>query len=664
MVFFEGKCKYTSFTPKSSKGINRNKELCINEKDIGTHSDIRRVWSNKVREINTELERHFSPKDGLSVFVLGGEVESLDIIIACSIEKIKLDKIAELLQKFMQNNFYVKDVKIFEIKEITIERFMDDGNRADRYGYIHNFSCVCEDLNIGYFRNRDFKYKEYIVKEENRSGENALSYARANMAHETLIEELGRIYDEKNVKEYYGNPVHYKIESSNVKVVQDVVNMLADSLYLNKRIISRRITWIKDIEEGCYDIEDFDFLLMNAAGGIAVIEMQGSDEDHGNYATSFHKVIEYIGKQIKKYHLNTLFVFFENTEHLGFSKSLIGEIQDDIDIVEIKEGSGTKEIALDCLRRVVNDKGYKATRRELEKYLPNQETIGVGEVYEIGNKYVGDSIKRKYYKAYKTIDTYKVEMDEVKSKPYDELMRMVGLKDVKNVVREIIDAQKLMNLRSKMGIDTCEMSHHMIFTGNPGSAKTTVARLIGKILREEDVLETGSFIECGRADLVGKYVGWTAPTIRSKFKQAKGGILFIDEAYSLVDDRDGSYGDEAITTIVQEMENHRDDVIVIFAGYPDKMERFLEKNEGLRSRIAFHLNFPDYSSEEMTDIIRLMISEKGFSCSDGVLEKCHDIFEVACKQKEFGNGRYARNLLEQALMAQAKRVLGENKGKK
>lgn len=109
---------------------------------------------------------------------------------------------------------------------------------------------------------------------------------------------------------------------------------------------------------------------------------------------------------------------------------------------------------------------------------------------------------------------------------------------------------------------------------------------------------------------------------------------------------------------------HRDDVIVIFAGYQDKMERFLEKNEGLRSRIAFHLNFPDYSSEEMTDIIRLMISEKGFSCSDGVLEKCHDIFEVACKQKEFGNGRYARNLLEQALMAQAKRVLCENKGKK
>ena len=113
-------------------------------------------------------------------------------------------------------------------------------------------------------------------------------------------------------------------------------------------------------------------------------------------------------------------------------------------------------------------------------------------------------------------------------------------------------------------------------------------------MKENNLLSKGNLIEVGRGDLVGKYVGWTAPTIQKKFKEAQGSVLFIDEAYSLVDDRDGSFGDEAINTIVQEMENHRNDVVVIFAGYPDKMESFLQKNPGLRSRIAYHVPFSDY----------------------------------------------------------------------
>ncbi len=201
----------------------------------------------------------------------------------------------------------------------------------------------------------------------------------------------------------------------------------------------------------------------------------------------------------------------------------------------------------------------------------------------------------------------------------------------------------------------------MIFTGNPGSAKTSVARLIAKILKCEGILETGNFVECGRDDLIGKYVGWTAKIVASKFREARGGILFIDEAYSLVSE--DSYGDEAINTIVQQMENHRDDVIVIFAGYPDKMKTFLDRNEGLRSRIAFHLNFPDYNPEELLDILKLMAKDRGFKLDKKVDEKCLGIFENACSQEEFGNGRFARNLLEQAIMKQGKRILKESKAK-
>ena len=164
-------------------------------------------------------------------------------------------------------------------------------------------------------------------------------------------------------------------------------------------------------------------------------------------------------------------------------------------------------------------------------------------------------------------------------------------------------------------------------------------------------------MEVGRSDLVGKFVGWTAPTVKKKFKEAKGGVLFIDEAYSLVDDRDGMYGDEAINTIVQEMENNRDDMVVIFAGYPDKMQGFLDKNPGLRSRIAFHVPFEDYTAEELCAITRLHAGRKKIELTDEAMDRLSGIYASVLDQKDFGNGRFVRNVLEKAQMAQARRLL-------
>ena len=198
---------------------------------------------------------------------------------------------------------------------------------------------------------------------------------------------------------------------------------------------------------------------------------------------------------------------------------------------------------------------------------------------------------------------------------------------------------------------------HMVFTGNPGTAKTSVARLFARILRENKILSEGHLVELGRSDLVAKFVGWTADTVKKAFSRAKGGVLFIDEAYSLVDDRDGSFGDEAINTIVQEMENKRDEVVVIFAGYPKKMEKFLDKNPGLRSRIAFHVPFDDYSTDELCDIAKLMAKKQDLNLTDDALEKMQEVFAVAREDEEFGNGRFVRNILEDARMAQASRLV-------
>jgi AAA+ superfamily predicted ATPase len=198
---------------------------------------------------------------------------------------------------------------------------------------------------------------------------------------------------------------------------------------------------------------------------------------------------------------------------------------------------------------------------------------------------------------------------------------------------------------------------HMVFSGSPGTAKTSAARLFAKIMKDNGVLSVGGLVEVGRGDLVGKYVGWTAKTVTNKFREAKGSVLFIDEAYSLVDDRSGSYGDEAINTIVQEMENRRDDIVVIFAGYTDKMEEFLQRNPGLRSRIAFHIPFPDYSVNELLEILELMAGKQSMTLDAGVREKVIPIVERARKEQDFGNGRYMRTLLDNARMKLAGRML-------
>lgn len=187
-----------------------------------------------------------------------------------------------------------------------------------------------------------------------------------------------------------------------------------------------------------------------------------------------------------------------------------------------------------------------------------------------------------------------------------ELEEMIGLSSAKEIIHKAIANYKLKKLCMDRGIRKERASLHMVFTGNPGTAKTTVARLFAEIMKDEKVLPTGTFVEVGRADLVGDHVGATAPLVKRKFKEAQGGVLFIDEAYSLCDSYENGFGDEAINTLVQEMENHRDNVIVILAGYPGPMKRFLDRNPGMLSRIAFHVEFEDYSVDELCDITRLM----------------------------------------------------------
>ena len=241
----------------------------------------------------------------------------------------------------------------------------------------------------------------------------------------------------------------------------------------------------------------------------------------------------------------------------------------------------------------------------------------------------------------------------------DELQALVGIRAAKDQVKKILAFAKMRKAMEENGKHLEPITLNMEFVGNPGTAKTTVARIVAGLLKEIGIITTGNFIEVGRADLVAQYVGQTAPMVKNVFQRAKGGVLFIDEAYSLLEEGRGGFGDEAINMIVQEMENNRKDTIVIFAGYPDEMDEFFLRNPGLRSRVPFRVNFEDYNVEEMLDICKLEAFKKGFLTDDMADKKIMEICEKSVKNKNNGNGRFCRNLIETGVLNFAFRNYGD-----
>ena len=244
------------------------------------------------------------------------------------------------------------------------------------------------------------------------------------------------------------------------------------------------------------------------------------------------------------------------------------------------------------------------------------------------------------------------------AKSSEELLdELIGLEEVKNQVGKIASYARMKKAMEKAGKGTLTMALNTVFTGNPGTAKTTVARILAGIFCDIGLLKSRQIVEVGRADLVAGYVGQTAPKVKDVFEKAKGKLLFIDEAYSLISDR-SDFGEEAINTIVQEMENRRCETIVIFAGYPGKMDKFLSRNPGLRSRVPFSIEFKDYNTKTLTEIAASEAEKRGFAISKDALDKVLSLCTEASDDPEFGNGRFCRNLVENAILNFASRNFG------
>lgn len=240
-----------------------------------------------------------------------------------------------------------------------------------------------------------------------------------------------------------------------------------------------------------------------------------------------------------------------------------------------------------------------------------------------------------------------------------ELNSLIGLNKVKQIINELYALEQLQIKRKKAGLAADPIVLHMVFKGNPGTGKTTVARILGKLLKGIGVLSKGHVVEVERADLVGEYIGHTAHRVQENVKKSLGGILFVDEAYSLARGGEKDFGKEAIDTLVKAMEDYKDEFILILAGYRNEMEYFLNTNPGLRSRFPIQIDFPDYSIDELLLIAELMVKNRQYILTDSARRKIMKVLINDNTTREIGNARLVRNVIERAIRKHAVRIMNK-----
>ena len=546
------------------------------------------------------------------------------------ITEITLRELTELLDAAAENDYLDDESAVFD-------RF----GLYDIYGNIHRFPDLGEKLI------------------ENKSKKEIFESIRRTLYAKSLLPEAERIYAGKSMGGMYGHPCQYMLlRGDSENLCDEVCDLLLSALYRHGRLRARRYLYT-DIDPTDRIMPRYmEKLYRSCSGGCVIIRYRPSDDiEETSFASVNREMVEMICQNIKKFRNDTLTLLCIPRDCTR-ARALFYEYLDGICLVECREEFASSGLAAEYLRGLCRGSGACADKK-LYAMLDADKSYRTDELKTIFDRWYDSKLRTAVFPQYK--DMSKAETCTVRERndtaAYEKLSGLVGLGEAKKSISKARDYFVAQRIFRDKGFKTDRPALSMIFTGNPGSAKTTVARLVAEIFRDCGILSRGNLIECGRGDLVGKYVGWTAQQVQRKFKEARGSVLFIDEAYSLVDDRNGSFGDEAINTIVQEMENHRDDVLVIFAGYPDKMEEFMNKNPGLRSRIAFHVHFDDYNADELCDISAVIAKQKGLNISANAMEKLHTIYEKICTQADFGNGRAARNIIESAKMSMASRLL-------
>ncbi len=457
-----------------------------------------------------------------------------------------------------------------------------------------------------------YDFKERIISEQ--------ECEICSIYHRDFVEELRNIKAHANLSEYSGNMVHYVISSRSVEAAGEMAEVLVQNLRKANRINSRRMEIVSEIEPDLFRKNNhLEEIIENSYGGVIVLDLS---EKFGCDPVDYVMASQYLEKLINKYQNQCLFVFTYDMDHLGFAYYLLPELKRYMMTIMLREGTGDRKTAVDYMQRLIEKSEYSKYAGQAQEFMalfPGNE-FSQTDVLRAYEQFEAWCLNKNVLKAYdyNLSEDFLLDRNENERSAYEKLQNMVGLKNVKKQIDNIITADIVEKERKKRKRNTYQSSSmHMIFGGNPGIAKTTVAKLFAGITKEKGILKSGAFVERGGMDLDG--MGCVS-AIREAFIAAKGGVLLIDEAYAMK-------SDTAITVLLQEMENQRENVIVILAGYNEKMKAFMKRNEGLKSRIPYWIDFPDYTAEELTDIFKLMIHKKGFCVTDDAIKEAHYVLE-------------------------------------
>ncbi len=617
------------------------------ELNSGSERDNRMMIRSKAQQFRIQTDEYNAENPDTYVF-LSSLLDNKCYIGAFGKETIEKQQIVSYLDCIGQKH---TDIRLMEI---TFDAIFSMLNTAQRNFFVEDDAEVLERLNLDRLARRTSRFTE-IVLTDMPSKAVMLKTAEDTLSS-SLKDEIGRIFQYPSGIEFIGHPVHYIIETDSFEKSRKLFEILLSALYRANRLQNRRYAVI-NISNHVYGSE-YVQLCRSSIGGAVVLNYTVGDAEESEFADDRLENLKTSIDKLKEFQNETLAIICL-PKACNKIKDILFGIAGNCTFVEIKEDVVFGDRAKNYLRQQAKSKKITPDRTLYQEVTDSKTGFSSSELDSIFENWLNTMLKTKVYPQYAELQSAKRQIAEKKpdGSAYEELQKMVGLQNAKRMVDRALNYYKAQQLFKDRGMQTEHPAMHMVFTGNPGTAKTTVARLFARVMKENGLLSEGRLYEVGRANLVGKYVGWTAQIVKETFEKAKGSVLFIDEAYSLLDDRSGMFGDEAINTIVQEMENHREDIVVIFAGYPNEMDQFLSRNPGLRSRIAFHIPFEDYTAEELYRIVELIAGKSGLTFAEGIKEKLLPVFRSAAEQDDFGNGRFARNLLEQAKMKQADRLL-------
>ncbi len=495
-----------------------------------------------------------------------------------------------------------------------------------------------------YFKDiyKDFFDSEIIpkieVKEESKEEISSLLLKIDNLSVTDESKELlkkiinyMKEYKEGNEKNYV--PFRILLNTNNNSLMEEVTEILSYigsyyDYYINNKDL--KLSLYKVNKET--NLDDYGFILMYGLNGINLID----DKDSKNFIYDFKELLKKDDKNLiilsgNKTEIESFFLGREDIKNNYFMFNIDGLNPDKQDIYNdildnVKIEDDKKVSLLDYISSTYNkDIDYVSYKNDLIKYISFNKDIPT------------------------------LKKDKTVEEIFSELNELVGLNKVKKVLYELVDVIKL---KEKAGSDLKikDMNLHMVFLGNPGTGKTTIARLISDILYNLKYIKENKLVEVSVKDLVAEYVGQTAPKTNAVIEKAMNGVLFIDEAYALASTNDSSYNDEAIATLIQAMENYRDKLVVIFAGYTKEMQAFLNSNSGITSRIGYTLEFDDYTTDELIQIFMGMATKAGFIVKEDAIKYLEEIINKYRNMKNFGNARFVRNIYEKTVIKHASNV--------